>query len=101
MLLEFQLTKTLGEVIMQNPLKTHLTDDAFQFLIKNNLLREKGIRDFHIRQQFNELKKNQPTYLIIEMIQNEFPYLQYETIRKIIYQKPENKLIDIANCCTV
>lgn len=86
---------------MQNPLKKHLTDDAFQFLIKNNLLREKGIRDYHIRKRFNELKISHPTYMIIEMIQDEYPYLQYETIRKIIYQKPESKPIDITNCCAV
>ncbi len=85
--------------MMQNPLKKHLTDDTFQFLIENNLLREKGIRDFHIRSQFNKLKRSHPTYLIIEMIQDEYPYLQYETIRKIIYQKPENNNIDISSCC--
>ncbi len=86
---------------MQNPLKNHLTDDAFQFLIENNLLREKGIRDFHIRKKFNSLKHSHPTYLIIEQIQDEYPYLQYETIRKIIYQKPENNQIDITSSCVV
>lgn len=87
--------------MMQNPLKKHLTDDAFQFLIENNLLREKGLRDFHIRKQFNNLKKKHPTYLVIEKSQDDYPYLQYETIRKIIYQKPENNPIDIRNCRTV
>ena len=84
--------------MMQNPLKNHLTDKAYQFLIKNNLLREKGIRDYHIRRRFYELKQDYPTHLIIEMLQNEYPYLQYETIRKIIYQKPEKKPIDITSC---
>jgi len=84
--------------MMQNPLKNHLSDKAYQFLIKNNLLREKGIRDYHIRKRFNELKQDYPTNLIIEMLQDEYPYLQYETIRKIIYQKPERKPIDITSC---
>ena len=83
---------------MQNPLKNHLTDKAYQFLIKNNLLREKGIRDYQIRKRFYELKQDYATYLIIEMLQNEYPYLQYETIRKIIYQKPNQKPIDIESC---
>ena len=56
---------------MQNPLKNHLTDKAYQFLIKNNLLREKGIRDYHIRKRFNELKQDYPTHLIIEMLQEQ------------------------------
>lgn len=73
---------------MQNPLKRYLNDETYQFLLQNNLLREKGIRDFTIRKRFNTLKKEFPTYLIIEMIQEEYPYLQFETIRKIIYQKP-------------
>lgn len=84
--------------MMQNPLKKHLTDDAFQFLIENNLLREKGLRDFHIRKQFNNLKKNHPTYLVIEKIQDDYPYLQYETIRKIIYQKPGMQILDLSVC---
>lgn len=86
--------------MMQNPLKNHLSDDTFKFLIENNLLREKGIRDFYIRRKFNQLKNNYPTYLIIEMIQEEYPYLQYETVRKIIYQKPGAKEFDIKSILT-
>jgi len=73
---------------MQNPLKNHLSDETFQFLIKNNLIREKGVRDYNIRKLYKKLKVNHPTFLIIEKIQSQYPYLQYETIRKIIYQKP-------------
>jgi len=73
---------------MYNPLKDHLTDDTFHFLRKNNLIREKGLRDFAIRQRFKALRRKYPTYEIIEMLQEEYPYLQYETIRKIIYQRP-------------
>ena len=76
-------------VMMHNPLKSHLSDELFQFLIKHNLLREKGVRDYKIRQRYNRLKKDHPTFLIIEMLQQEYPYLQHETIRKIIYQKPQ------------
>lgn len=85
---------------MQNPLKNHLSDDIFQFLVENNLLREKGIRDFYIRKKFNKLKDEHPTYHIIELIQEEYPYLQYETVRKIIYQKPATKEFDIKSVCT-
>ena len=83
---------------MNNPLKSILPDETYSFLLKNNLLREKGLRDFKIRQTFFRLKQENPTYEIIERLQEEYPYLQYETIRKIIYQKP-NKHIDIDSYC--
>ena len=83
---------------MQNPLKSHLTDQIYQFLLANNLLREKGIRDYHIRNMFFNLRKEFPTHKVLEMIQDEFPYLQYETIRKIVYQKPELREINIMSC---
>ena len=86
---------------MQNPFKQHLSDDAYSFLLRNNLLREKGIRDFSIRLKYNTLKNEYPTYIIIEMLQKQFPYLQYETIRKIIYQKPVSAPIDINDCYSV
>jgi hypothetical protein len=82
---------------MHNPLKNFLTDKTFHFLLKNNLLREKGLRDYHIRCRFKELKESNPTHLVIEILQNEYPYLQYETIRKIVYQKPDSKEIDITS----
>jgi len=75
--------------MVKNPLKPHIPDSIFQFLIEHNLLREKGVRDFHIRTRFRELKKNHSTQQALEILQEEYPYLQYETIRKIIYQKTE------------
>lgn len=82
---------------MQNPLKEYLSDATYQFLQEHNLLREKGIRDFYIRKSFTDLKNIYPTHTIIEQIQQEYPYLQYETIRKIIYQKNFSKQIDITS----
>jgi len=73
--------------MVNNPLKPQLSDEIFHFLLKNNLLREKGLRDYVIRQRYHKLKGHYPTYVIIEMLQDEYPYLQYDTIRKIIYQK--------------
>jgi len=75
--------------MVKNPLKPHIPDSVFQFLIEHNLLREKGVRDFKIRKRFRELKKTHSTQQALEILQEEYPYLQYETIRKIIYQKKE------------
>ncbi len=73
--------------MVKNPLKAHIPDSVFEFLVKNNLIKEKGVRDFKIRQRFNTLRREHSTQRAIELIQQEYPYLQYETIRKIIYQK--------------
>ncbi len=73
--------------MVENPLKSYIPDSVFEFLVKNNLLREKGVRDFIIRQYFHRLKKEYSTQEAIDLLQKEYPYLQYETIRKIIYQK--------------
>ncbi|RMH65681.1 MAG: hypothetical protein D6677_01880 [Calditrichaeota bacterium] len=76
--------------MMPNPLSPHLQDDVYRFLVKNKLLRAKGIRDFVIRQRFNAMRDSRmPTNFIIEKLQQEYPYLQYETIRKIVYQRQE------------
>lgn len=82
--------------MVNNPLKPQLSDEVYKFLLHNNLLREKGIRDYVIRQRFKELKGNYPTYIIIEKLQDEYAYLQYDTIRKIIYQRPEVKKADFS-----
>ncbi len=73
--------------MVKNPLKSHIPDSIFEFLVKNNLIKEKGVRDFQIKERFRALRKQYPTNKAIEILQQEYPYLQYETIRKIIYQK--------------
>ena len=73
--------------MVKNPLKLYIPDSIFEFLVKNNLLNEKGVRDFKIRKKFSSLKSEHSTQYAIELLQQDYPYLQYETIRKIIYQK--------------
>lgn len=73
--------------MVKNPLQSYIPDSIFEFLVKNNLLNEKGVRDFKIRQKFSSLKTECGTQSAIEILQGDYPYLQYETIRKIIYQK--------------
>ncbi len=77
--------------MVKNPLRPHIPDSIFKFLIDHNLLREKGVRDFQIRQRFKQLRQSYSTQQALEILQDEYPYLQYETIRKIIYQKVEHR----------
>lgn len=69
-----------------NPLGGLVTPEVYEMLAANNLLNEKGVRDYHIRQQFQALRRsNVPAYEAIEELREQHPYLQFDTIRKIVY----------------
>ena len=70
-----------------NPLAELITDDVFEVLEQHSLLSEKGIRDYKIRQQFRLLRRDDvPAYDAIELLREDYPYLQFDTIRKIVYK---------------
>lgn len=71
----------------RNPLEGLISDDIYDVLEDHNLLSEKGIRDFQIRKSFKIMRsQNVPAYDAIEMLREEYPYLQFDTIRKIVYR---------------
>jgi hypothetical protein len=70
-----------------NPLEGLINEDTYKTLIDHNLLSEKGVRDFQIRRQFRSMRgENVPAYEAIEQLREEYPYLQFDTIRKIVYK---------------
>ncbi|MDA0379128.1 MAG: hypothetical protein O3C45_02140 [Bacteroidetes bacterium] len=71
----------------RNPLEGLISDDIYDVLEDHNLLSEKGIRDYQIRKSFKIMRtQNVPAYDAIEMLREEYPYLQFDTIRKIVYR---------------
>ena len=69
-----------------NPLGGLVPSDIYDVLAQHNLLNEKGVRDDQIRQQFRTLREhNVPAYEAIEELREQHPYLQFDTIRKIVY----------------
>lgn len=73
---------------MQNPIADFITDEAFQKLKSYRLLDEKQLRDYHIRQIFQIARaKKFSAGDAIEFVQREYPYLQFDTIRKIVYRR--------------
>jgi hypothetical protein len=71
----------------RNPLEGLISDDIYDVLEDHNLLSEKGIRDFQIRKSFKIMRsQNVPAYDAIEILREEYPYLQFDTIRKIVYR---------------
>ncbi len=75
------------ETQVDNPLSDLIPDDVYQMLEHHSLLSEKGIRDYHIRMKFKDLRANEvPACDAIEQLREEYPYLQFDTVRKIVYK---------------
>ena len=72
-----------------NPLSELISDEVFEILDSRGLINQKSVRDYKIRKRFDNLRKDElSTGDAIEKIQKDYPYLQFDSIRKIIYNKP-------------
>lgn len=70
-----------------NPLNGLISDDLYELLDRHSLLSEKGVRDFQIRKKFKAMRRQSiPAYDAIESLRDDYPYLQFDTIRKIVYK---------------
>lgn len=71
----------------KNPLSELITDDIYSLLTSRGLIDEKSVRDYIIRKKFKNLRSNKVSASdAIESLRDEYPYLQFDTIRKIVYQ---------------
>ena len=70
----------------QNPLGDLVPAEVYNLLEQHNLLNEKGVRDYQIRQLFRSMRdQHVPAYEAIEELREQHPYLPFDTIRKIVY----------------
>lgn len=70
----------------QNPLQGLVPAEIYAMLEENNLLNEKGVRDYQMRSKFKRMRdRDVPAADAIEQIREDYPYLQFDTIRKIVY----------------
>lgn len=71
---------------MSNPIRQILPDDLFRVLLELNLINRKVLRDFEIKRQYKALRcKGMKSTEAIDHLLQEYPYLQFDTVRKIIY----------------
>ena len=71
---------------MNNPIHQILSDELYNTLVELNLLNHKVLRDFQIKRSYQQLRDDgMRSADAIEAILEEYPYLQFDTIRKIIY----------------
>lgn len=72
---------------IDNPLNDLISDDIFDLLNSHGLIDEKSVRDYQIRKKFKNLRATKVSAGdAIDVIREEYPYLQFDTIRKIVYQ---------------
>lgn len=72
---------------IDNPLLELISDDIYELLTAHGLIDEKAVRDFQIRKKFKGLRAGKISAGdAIDSIREEYPYLQFDTIRKIVYQ---------------
>jgi hypothetical protein len=72
---------------IDNPLSELISDDIFELLDSHGLIDEKAVRDYQIRKKFKQLRSGKVSAGdAIDVIRQEYPYLQFDTIRKIVYQ---------------
>ncbi len=71
---------------MTNPINQIVSDELYETLVQLNLLNQKVIRDFEIKRCYLALRKQGMRAAdAIEQVLEDYPYLQFDTVRKIIY----------------
>ena len=74
------------ESVFANPISDLISDEIYYLLKDKNLINEKNLRDYQIKKKFRDLRsKSFSSTEAIESIRHDYPYLQFDSIRKIIY----------------
>ena len=70
-----------------NPISDLISDEIYDILSSRGLINDKMVRDHIIRQSFYDLRADKMRASdAIDSLRDEYPYLQFDTIRKIVYQ---------------
>ncbi len=74
---------------INNPLADLISDEIYILLEKRGLIDKKSVRNFQIKKRFQELRQKNKMRAgeAIEKLREEYPYLQFDSIRKIVYHK--------------
>jgi len=84
---------------MNNPIHQILSDELYNTLVELNLLNHKVLRDFQIKRSYQKLRDDgMRSADAIEAILEEYPYLQFDTIRKIIYSVKLPEELEASYC---
>lgn len=74
-----------------NPLSDLISDEIYEILESRGLINERSVRDYRIRKKFKMLRAQKVrTGDAIDALREEYPYLQFDTIRKIVHNPPKS-----------
>lgn len=74
----------------ENPLPDILSNEIYHTLRMYGLLNETILRDLEIRNRYKRLRAMKlRAGDAIDMLQKDYPYLQFDTIRKIVHNPPK------------
>jgi hypothetical protein len=80
-----------------NPVHFLLDDQQFELLAQLNLLNKKLLRDLEIRRKYHNLKSQGISFQpALNRLLQEYPYLQPDTLRKLIYSPAVAKIEALA-----
>lgn len=70
-----------------NPIPELINDEVYGLLNSRGLINEKSVRDYLIKKRFKDMRELKVRASeAIDSLRKEYPYLQFDTIRKIVYQ---------------
>lgn len=70
-----------------NPIPDLINDEVYNLLSNRGLINEKSVRDYLIKKRFRDMRESSVRASVaIDSLREEYPYLQFDTIRKIVYQ---------------
>jgi len=76
---------------LNNPIADLISDEIYDLLLSQGLINDRAVRDYIIRKKFKALRAQKlRTGDAIDSIREEYPYLQFDTIRKIVHNPPKN-----------
>lgn len=76
---------------LSNPLSDLISNEIYEILESRGLINERSVRDYRIRKKFKLLRAQKVrTGDAIDALREEYPYLQFDTIRKIVHNPPKN-----------
>ena len=76
---------------LNNPIADLISDEIYDLLLSKGFINERAVRDYIIRKKFKSLRAQKlRTGDAIESLREEYPYLQFDTIRKIVHNPPKS-----------
>ena len=76
---------------LSNPISDLISDEIYELLQTRGLINDRAVRDYIIRKKFKSLRAQKlRTGDAIDSLREEYPYLQFDTIRKIVHNPPKS-----------